>query len=144
MTPAALSSAQTVCLLAAGLFLLAGLLSGVWKYWGILRSPEHRAPVYVDIAHRASLLYSFACLVMMKLVEYSPYSTTVQIAATTVPIFFFAVAVGSYVWHGALDDTENQFEARNFVTTWGMALLIIGEIGGVFVLVWGFVVTEVL
>jgi hypothetical protein len=27
--------------------------------------------VYVDIAHRAALLYSFAALVMMKLVEYS-------------------------------------------------------------------------
>lgn len=144
MTSAPLSSAEALCLLAAGLFLLGGLGAGTWKYWRILHSPQHRAPVYVDIAHRASLLYSFACMVMMKLVEFSPYSTAVKLGATAVPIFFFAVAVASYVWHGILEDTDNQFETRNFLTTWGMALLIMGELGGVFVLVWGFVFTEVL
>lgn len=144
MTRPPLSSAAIVCLLASGSFLLCGLLAGVWKYRGILKSSRHRAPVYVDIAHRAALLYSFACIVMMELVQHSPYSTTVQLFATTVPIFFFAAAVGSYVWHGILDDTENQFERKTFVTTWGMVLLIIGELGGVIVLLWGFVVTEVL
>jgi hypothetical protein len=144
LTPDPLSSAATVCLFAAGMFLLTGLISGVWKYRRILTSPDHRAPVYVDITHRAALLYSFACLVMMKLVEYSPYSNVTQLLATTVPIFFFAVAVATYVGHGIGGDTDNQFEKRTFVTTWGMALLILGEIGGISVLVWGFVVTEVL
>lgn len=144
MTPAPLSPAATFCLLAAGLFLLSGLVTGIWKYSRIRKSPDHRAPVYVDIAHRAALLYSFAALVMMKLVEYSPYSEAIQLLATTVPIFFFATAIGSYVWHGVLGDTENQFEERNFLTTWGMALLIVGEVGGVSILVWGFFVAEVL
>ena len=143
MSAGPLSSAATLCLAAAALFLLTGLFSGVWKYWRIARSPEHRAPVYVDIAHRAALLYSFACLVMMKLVEYSPFTRTVQLVACAVPIFFFAVAVGSYVWHGVVEDTDNQFEENNFVTTWGMVLLIVGEVGGISVLVWGFFASEV-
>jgi hypothetical protein len=139
-----MSPAVRLSLTASGLFLLTGLVTGVWKYRRILTSPEHRAPLYVDIAHRAALLYSFAALVMMKLVEYSPYSNGIQIAATAVPLFFFAAAVASYVYHGYFEDTENQLAERNFVSTWGMALLIAGEIGGVLVLFWGFVSTQVL
>lgn len=140
----ALADAAKLCLIASGVFLLAGLWLGVWKYWHIMTSVEHRAPVYVSVAHRAALLYSFAALVMMKLVEFSPYSEAVQLAATSIPIFFFATAIASYVWHGVRGDTDNQFEHRNFVTTWGMALLIVGEIGGVSVLVWGLLANEVM
>jgi hypothetical protein len=139
-----LSSAGRLALAASGLFLLTGLATGIWKYRRIMASADHRAPIYVDIAHRAALLYSFAALVMMKLVEYSPYSTAVQLGATAVPLFFFAAAVASYVYHGILADTDNQFSERNFVSTWGMALLIAGEMGGVLVLFWGFVKTQVL
>jgi hypothetical protein len=139
-----MSPASRLALTASGIFLLTGLATGLWKYRRIMTSADHRAPVYVDIAHRAALLYSFAALVMMKLVEYSPYSNSVQIWATAVPLFFFAAAIASYVYHGFLEDTENQLAERNFVSTWGMALLIAGEIGGVLVLFWGFVSTEVL
>ncbi len=138
-----LSTAAKLCLSASGFFLLAGLCFGVWKYWHIFNSFDHRAPVYVDIAHRASLLYSFAALVMMTLVAYSPYSITVQLIATVVPIFFFAAAIASYVLHGFRDDTENQFEQRNFMTTWGMVALVAGEIGGISILLWGFLANEV-
>jgi hypothetical protein len=139
-----MSSAARLALTASGTFLLFGLATGVWKYRRIMASPDHRAPVYVDIAHRAALLYSFAALVMMKLVEYSPYSNAVQIWATAVPLILFAAALCTYVYHGFLEDTENQLAERNFVTTWGMAILIGGEIGGVLVLFWGFVSTQVL
>jgi hypothetical protein len=139
-----LSSASRLALSASGLFLLTGLATGIWKYRRIMASPDHRAPVYVDIAHRAALLYSFAALVMMKLVEYSPYSKAVQLWATAVPLLFFAAAIGSYVYHGIAGDTDNQFTERNFVSTWGMALLIAGEMGGVLVLFWGFVTAQVL
>jgi hypothetical protein len=138
-----MSPAARLALTASGFFLLTGLATGVWKYRRIMTSPDHRAPVYVDIAHRAALLYSFAALVMMELVEYSPYSTAVQLWATAVPLFFFAAAIASYVYHGFFEDTENQFAERSFVSTWGMALLIVGEIGGILVLFWGFVSTEV-
>lgn len=139
-----MSSAARLALTASGLFLITGLATGVWKYRRIMASPDHRAPVYVDIAHRAALLYSFAALVMMKLVEYSPYSNAVQMWATAVPLLLFAAALFSYVYHGFLEDTENQLAERTFFTTWGMAILIAGEIGGVLVLFWGFVSTQVL
>ena len=53
-----MSSAATLVLTASAGFLLFGLVTGVWKYHHILSSPNHRAPVYVDITHRASLMYS--------------------------------------------------------------------------------------
>ena len=57
-----LSLAVKISLLVSGLFLLNGMITGVWKYSCIMSSPEHKAPVYVDIAHRASFFYSFASL----------------------------------------------------------------------------------
>jgi hypothetical protein len=56
--------AVQITLAAAGLFLFVGLIGGVMKYHGIMTSENHRAPVYIDVAHRASLMYSFAALVM--------------------------------------------------------------------------------
>jgi len=131
-------------LLASGIFLLAGLLTGVVKYRKIMTSPEHRAPVYIDIAHRASLLYSFAALVMAKLLEYSPYSETVQLIAVCFPLAFFAITIGGYYVFGSLDTTDNIFSKRNFITTWYMYALIAGEIGGFLVILWGFLSTQIL
>jgi hypothetical protein len=98
----------------------------------------------VDIAHRAALLYSFAALVISKLLEYSPYSERVQLAAAGVPLVFFALTIAGYAAHGFRDDTENIFAERNFTTTWFMYALIVGEIGGVAVILWGFIQTQFL
>ena len=137
-----MSLAVKISLAASGVFLLAGLLLGVVKYRAVMRSPAHRAPVYVDIAHRAALLYSFAALVIAKLSEYSPYPERVQLAAAGVPLVFFALTIAGYAAHGLRDDTENIFAERNFTTTWFMYALIIGEIGGVAVILWGFVESQ--
>jgi hypothetical protein len=131
-------------LAASGVFLLTGMLLGVVKYRRIMESPAHRAPVYIDIAHRASFLYSFAALVIARLLEYSPYSATVQLVAAGVPILFFALTIVGYSTHGFRDDTENMFAERNFITTWFMYALIFGEIGGMCVVLWGFVSTQLL
>lgn len=139
-----IAPAARLALTASGLFLLTGLLTGIWKYHGVRTRDGHRAHVYVDVAHRAALLYSFAALVMMTLVEYSPYSARVQLWATAVPLLFFAAAIASYLYHGFMEDTDNQLRERNFVSTWGMYLLIAGEVGGVAVLFWGFLRTQVL
>ena len=48
--------AVKISLLVSGLFLLNGMLTGIWKYAKIMSSPEHKAPVYVDIAHRTFFL----------------------------------------------------------------------------------------
>ncbi len=133
-----------ISLLAAGLFLLVGMLLGIVKYRRIMTSPAHRAPVYIDIAHRAAFLYSFAALVIAQLLVYSPYSLAVQLAAALVPLAFFAITIMGYAAHGLKDDTENIFAERNFTTTWYMYALIIGEIGGMSIILWGFVTTQFL
>ena len=139
-----MSLAVKISLAASGVFLLAGMLLGVVKYRRIMRSPAHRAPVYVDIAHRAALLYSFAALVIAKLLEYSPYSERVQLAAAGVPLVFFALTVAGYAAHGFRDDTDNIFAERNLTTTWFMYALIFGEIAGTAVILWGFIQTQFL
>lgn len=134
--------AVKIALAAAGLFLLVGMLGGVLKYIGIMRSPNHQAPVYIDIAHRAALMYSFAALVMAELLRYSPYSLTVQLVITLAPLLFFAAAIAQYFVLGLRNATDNQFRERNFHTTWAMYLLIIAEVGGVAAIVWGFLSTQ--
>jgi len=133
-----------ITLAASGIFLFAGLLLGVLKYRGIMGSPEHCAPVYIDIAHRAALLYSFAALVMAELLKYSPYSETVQLLITCAPLLFFAIAIAQYTKLGLENTTDNQFKERNFNTTWGIWLLIVAEVGGVGAIVWGFISTQFL
>ena len=126
-------------LLAAGLIFLLALALGVWKYRQMATSPEHLAHPYVDIAHRASLLYSFATLLIAVFVELSSWPTWVNLTAAAVLVFFFLVAIGSYILHGARRDTTNQFEHPSALLHAGMVALIVGEIGGFAVLLAGFV-----
>ena len=134
--------AAKIALLASGLFLLSGMLTGVWKYAKIMSSIEHKAPAYVDIAHRASFFYSFASLVIAKLVEFSPFSQTWQTVIVAVPLSYFVLTVTGYIREGILNRTENMFAERNFVTTWFMYALIAGEIGGLLLILGGFVYTQ--
>jgi hypothetical protein len=128
-----------ITLLAAGLIFLLALVLGVWKYRQIMVSPEHRAHVYVDIAHRAALLYSFATLLIAAFVELSAWPAWVNLTAAMVLVFFFVVAILGYAGHGARRDTENQFENAGASLVAFMALLIVGEIGGFGVLLAGFI-----
>ena len=134
--------AVKVSLAASGAYLLAGMLIGVLKYRKTMSSPEHRAPVYVDIAHRAAFLYSFAALVMARLLEFSPYPERVQLGAAGLVLLFLTLTILGYLSHGIRDDTDNIFARRNFTTTWYMYLLIAGEIGGFAVILWGFLRTQ--
>lgn len=126
-------------LLAAGLIFLLALGLGVWKYRQMATSPTHVAHPYVDIAHRASLLYSFATLLIAVFVELSSWATWMNLVAAGVLVFFFLVAIGSYILHGALRDTTNQFERAGAGLHVGMWALVVGEIGGFAVLLAGFV-----
>jgi hypothetical protein len=139
-----MNAAIKISLLASGLFLLCGMLLGVLKYRRIMTSPDHRAPVYIDIAHRASFLYSFASLVIAKLLEYSPFPVAVQVLIAAIPLFYFGVTILEYTVLGLINRTENQFSRRNFITTWGMYMLIVGEIGGLSAILWGFISTQVI
>ncbi|EMP5708616.1 hypothetical protein AAA818_003270, partial [Acinetobacter baumannii] len=59
-----LSKAVQLAIVFSGVFLWIGMLTGVWKYWQIRRSELSRAHYYVDIAHRSSLLYAAATLIL--------------------------------------------------------------------------------
>lgn len=129
---------KIVLLYAAGMFLWA-LLLGVLKYGQIVRSPEHHAHPYTDIAHRAALLYSFALLLVAVFVQFGQWSFAVNTAAASAMAAFFAMAVAGYTWHGVQQDTENQFAGAHRSLHRFMASLIAVEIGAWLVLVAGFV-----
>lgn len=133
-----------VTLLAAGLIFLLALVLGVWKYRQIMAADDHRAHPYVDIAHRAALLYAFATLLLAVFVELSAWPTWVNLTAAGVVVFFFVTAIASYVVHGARRDTVNQFADPAPGTGAMMAALIVGEVGGFTVLLAGFVVGQLM
>ncbi len=131
-------------LLAAALMFLWALLLGVWKYRQILESEEAAAHPYVDIAHRAALLYSFALLLVATFVELSGWSTLVNLLAAGAMTFYFYAAVAGYVWHGWRRDTDNQFRDPMPGLHGFMVALMTAEIGGWLVLIAGFLDAQVL
>ncbi len=143
-------NALTICYLAAGVFFLAGLLSGIWKYSGILRSEEAVAPEYVNILHRASLLYSFASILLAEFVKLSSLNEPLELIAVISVIGFFAFAQITYLIHALLGDTDNQFRKPyqlgpfrmpGIIIHGSMVLLILGEVGGFAILFYGYLRT---
>jgi hypothetical protein len=130
--------ATTIILLACGAFFLTGLLTGIWKHNAMLTSPAHTSPAYVNIAHRAALLYSFASLVLLKFVEFSPFPAWVNALAATAPLLFFALAIARYIMLGLRNETDNQYKQPDNAARVVMAGLIISEVGGFGVLFLGF------
>jgi len=139
--------AHDLALASAGVIFLVALLTGIWKYRCIMASPEAQAPVYVDVAHRAALLYSFACVLLAELAARSVWPNGVNAAAVLASVLFFVLAIGGYVQHGWLRDTDNQFRRPHrlgtgtipdgFVTAF-MGALIAAEVGGLLVLLSGY------
>jgi hypothetical protein len=131
-------------LLAAGLIFLWALMLGVWKWRQMATSPDGLAHPYVDTAHRAALLYSFATLLLAVFAELSGWSEGVDAAAAFAAILFFAAAIGSYSWHGYRRDTDNQIRDGGAEVGPFMWALIVAEIGGSAVLIAGFVEAQIL
>ncbi|MDX1882372.1 hypothetical protein [Mycolicibacterium sp. 120270] len=129
-------------LLAAGLIFLLALALGVWKYRQMATSESHQAHPYVDIAHRAALLYSFATLLIAAFVELSGWPTWVNLTAAMVVVTFFVIAIVTYIRHGIKRDTTNQFADPDRGLHAGMFALIVAEIGGFAVLLAGFVAAQ--
>lgn len=125
-------------LLAAALMFLFALLLGVWKYKQMSESADGLAHPYVDTAHRAALLYSFALLLVATFVELSGWGTVVNLIAAGAMTFYFFAAVVGYAIHGRRRDTDNQFRDPVAGTHQFMVALIVAEIGGWLVLVVGF------
>lgn len=128
-----------ITLLITGLIFLSALLLGTWKYHGIRTTPDGAAHIYVDIAHRAALLYSFAGILLAVFTELSAWPTPVNLTADLVILTFFIAAITTYTWHGWRRDTTNQFRGNITTSTRAaMLALIVGEVGGFLVLFTGF------
>jgi hypothetical protein len=133
-----ISSATKAVLLADAVMFLWALLLGVWKYRQIAVSAEGSAHPYVDIAHRAALLYSFALLLVAVFVQLSGFGELVNLLAAGAMTFYFFAAVASYALHGYRRDTDNQFRDPMRGLHGFMIALIVAEIGGWLVLTAGF------
>lgn len=140
-------NAETLAQLSCGGLFLTGLVTGVWKYRAMITDADGQAPPYVDICHRAALMYAFACLVLTEFARLSVLPDAVNIIAVVVPVACFAAAVGSYAVHGLLRDTDNQLRrphqlgARHVhgrIVSAFIYMLAVGEIGGFLVLFAGF------
>jgi hypothetical protein len=133
-------------LLAAGLIFILALVLGIWKYRQMAASPEGLAHPYVDTAHRAALLYSFATLLIATFVQFSGWSETVDAVAAFTVIAFFLAAIFGYISNGLTRRTENTF--REGESPPGlhpfMWTLILAEIAGFSVLLAGFVEAQIL
>jgi hypothetical protein len=136
--PLAIAADTKAALLAAGLMFLWALLLGVWKYRQIATSENHLAHPYVDIAHRAALLYSFALLLVATFVQLSGWSELVNLLAAGAMTLYFYAAVATYAVQGWRRETDNQFRDPVRGTHAFMIALIVAEIGGWLVLVAGF------
>ena len=141
-----MSLAEKLSITSAVLFLVVGLVTGIWKYVAIVRSNNAAAPVYVDVLHRATLMYAFACMILYALAGLSVWTDSVNTAAVVAVVAFFVLANLTYLIHGLLRDTDNQFQKPYAVggrplpaplLHGFMFALIAGELGGVLVLAAG-------
>lgn len=145
--------AAALALGASGVLFMTGLVTGVWKYAQMWASEDATAHRYVNTARRASLLYSFAALVLYEFALVATYPQLLELLAVGVPLFFFAFAITTYVVHGVLQDTDNQFRAPHVLGPFelppavvhaSMWLLVVGEVGGFGVLLVGYLQAVVL
>ena len=118
---------------ARGVGANGGLVAG--QAWESEQSVAHP---YIDIAHRAALLYSFALLLVATFVELSGWGTVVNLVAAAAMAFYFFAAIAGYMAHGLRRDTDNQFRDAVPGTHAFMLSLIVAEIGGWLVLIAGF------
>jgi hypothetical protein len=144
----AVQPALALCVLAAGCMFMLGLLTGIWKFAQMWRSKRGLAHPYVDIAHRAALLYSFACVLLGVLSLFSQWSARTDFYAVLFPIVYFYAAVFSYMLQGLLSGPDNQMRQPHRFGQFSMpraalgafmGSLIVAEVAGVAVLLWGVV-----
>ena len=131
-----------ILLLFAGLFLLSGMITGIWKYKKMLRSPGQSTPVYIDITHHSSFFYSFACLVIAKLIEYSPFSPGVRFIIAALPLVYFSATIIIYGAEGFLSRSEPHVSERGFVAIWFMNGLAAAQIISLILILYGFIYTQ--
>ncbi|MBJ9954234.1 MULTISPECIES: hypothetical protein [unclassified Acinetobacter] len=143
-----LSLSVKLAVIFSGIYLWVGMLTGVWKYVQISRSELARAHYYVDIAHRSSLLYAPASLILAVMAYCSSFQKIINLLCVMVNLVFFSFSIASYILHGWLKDTTNQFKQPHqlgsvhlpkILLRLAMILLVIGEIFATGVLLLGMI-----
>ncbi|MCI3878925.1 hypothetical protein [Acinetobacter higginsii] len=141
-----LNAATQLAIVFSGIFLWVGMLTGVWKYYQVRQTAQARAHYYVDIAHRSSLLYAAASLILAALSFFTVLSDSIALFCVVANLFFFAMSILIYILHGLLRDTTNQFKQPHQVGKWTlpawcmtlmMLSLILVELGATGILVLG-------
>jgi hypothetical protein len=132
-----------IALLFSCIFFMTGLVTGVWKYRCIKKSPERTAPLYVNIAHRSSFTYSFAALLVSILLGQNPYPGWLNMTITAALMTFFTITMTSYIANGARGVNVSQFAEPPAIGGESgrdlfMTALIIAEIIGFGLLAAGF------
>ncbi|MFM6958068.1 MAG: hypothetical protein ACKOXD_05840 [Acinetobacter sp.] len=144
-----LTSATELAIIFSGIFLWVGMITGVWKYYQIRNTELARAHYYVDIAHRSSLLYAAASLILAALSFFTSLSDALSLFCVIANLFFFSISILVYIIHGMLKDTTNQFKQPHKLGRWSiprwcmtflMLNLIIVELGATTVLLLGTIV----
>lgn len=133
-------TAVIIAISCAGLFFMTGLITGAWKFYCMNQSAEFKAPYYVDIAHRAALLYFFAAILIAVFAYFSPFAVWVSVTATIAPLLFFAIAIFHYIKLGIENTTDNQLRDSDDPAADKKIMLglMVAEIGGFLVLLVGF------
>lgn len=134
------TTASRIALTASGLFFMAGLLTGLWKYACMRQHPQTEAPFYVNTAHRASLMYAFAAQLLATFAATSAFSPMVNTFAVIPPLLFFGIAIFHYVHLGLTTKSNNSLRdsanrKKDYVA---LNVLSAAEIGGFAVLLTGF------
>jgi hypothetical protein len=124
----------------AGLIFLWALVLGVWKWQAMTTSPDGLAHPYVDIAHRAALLYATGLIAVF--VELSGWPSAVNFGAAAVIVLLFVVTIANYIRLGLQRQTDNQMRNPPRSMRFVLVALIVGEIGGFCVLLVGFATAQ--
>jgi hypothetical protein len=133
-------SAYSLVVIAAGVFFLNGLLTGLWKFRQMVTSDDGTAHIYVDLAHRASLMYAFASILLAVFVNISQLPAGLELFAVSLLVGYFAIAIIGYMMHGYKRDTDNQMRNMSAAANLFLWSLVIAEIGGFLILFYGVLV----
>ncbi len=133
-------TASRIALIASGIFFMTGLLTGLWKYLCMRRHPQAETPYYVNIAHRAALMYAFSAQLLAVFAAISVFADLVNTIAVIFPLLFFGIAIIHYVQLGLTTNSNNSLrdspdKAKDYLI---LNILAVAEIGGFSVLLIGF------
>jgi hypothetical protein len=136
------NTAACIALLAAAMFFMIGLLTGLWKYRCMRNNPQAQAPFYVNTAHRAALMYAFSAQLIAVFAVLSALPAWLNTIGVLLLIAFFALAIIHYIQLGLSSNSDNSLrdstdKQKDYLI---LNLLATAEISGFSILFIGFII----